>query len=131
MKFRSDYTTITIDEVKEQLHLFNEKTYAMSDESLRNHHKSCEQTEKWLLWHDHSSLSGSCLMLFLVRELFDPAIHLSSKEYKGKTGEYIDTQAITETPQLYLMGPSGSKDSEQLAFVPTRRECDFPNRSHI
>lgn len=62
-------------------------------------------------------------MLFLLRELYDLAVHLSSEEYKEKTGQDMDTQSVIEAPQLYFMGASGAKDCGQLSFLPTRREC--------
>ena len=63
-------------------------------------------------------------MLFLVREMNDPAVHLTSQEYKEKLGgKGVDVQSTTEAPHLYMLGDSGAKDSDKLAFVPTRREC--------
>ena len=35
----------------------------------------------------------------------------------------VDIQSTIEAPHLYLQGASGTKDSDQLAFVSTRREC--------
>ena len=35
----------------------------------------------------------------------------------------MDVQSIIEAPHLYMLGAAGAKDSDQLAFIPTRREC--------
>jgi hypothetical protein len=63
------------------------------------------------------------LMLSLLRELYDPAIHMTSTEFKNKNGLDINVQSAIEEPNLYMMGFSGSSDADQLMFVPTRREC--------
>ena len=63
-------------------------------------------------------------MLFLVREVYDPAVHLTGQEYKERHGgKGVDIQSTIEAPHLYMLGASGAKDSDQLAFLPTRREC--------
>lgn len=63
-------------------------------------------------------------MLFLVREVFDPAVHLTNQEQKEKQGgKGVDVQSAIEAPHLYMLGAAGAKDSDQLAFIPTRREC--------
>lgn len=63
-------------------------------------------------------------MLFLVREVFDPAVHLTNQEQKEKEGgKGVDVQSVIEAPHLYMLGAAGAKDSDQLAFIPTRREC--------
>ena len=63
-------------------------------------------------------------MLFLVREEYDSAAHFTNQEYKEKHGgKGVDVHSTIEVPHLYMLGASGAKDSDQLAFVPTRREC--------
>ena len=60
-------------------------------------------------------------MLFLVKEVYDPAVHLTNQEYKEKHGgKGVDVQSTIEVPHLYMLGASGAKDSDQLAFVPTK-----------
>lgn len=66
-------------------------------------------------------LRSSGFMLFLEREVFDPAAHLTSQEYKDEHGG-VDVQSIIEASHLYMLGASGAKDSDQLAFIPTLRQ---------
>lgn len=69
-------------------------------------------------------LSQSGMMLFLVREIYDPAIHLTNKEYHNKYGiPNSQVQSQIEIPQLYMMGMTGGTDVDQLEFSSTRREC--------
>jgi hypothetical protein len=57
-------------------------------------------------------------MLFLFRELYDPAIHLTNKEYLAKYHIPLDVQSKIETPHLYMLAVSGSEDgSEDAADV--------------
>ena len=59
-----------------------------------------------------------------MREVYDPAIRFTSQEYKERYGgKGVDIQSTIEVPHLYMLGVSGAKDSDQLAFLPTRREC--------
>ena len=58
-----------------------------------------------------------------MREVYDPAVHFISQEYKERHGgKGVDIQSTIEVPHLYMLGVSGAKDSDQLAFLPTRRE---------
>lgn len=62
-------------------------------------------------------------LLFLLREIYDPAVHLTDEELQAKSGLSRRVQSVIEQPRLYLMGMAGSSDADQLAFTPTRREC--------
>ncbi|KXJ06772.1 hypothetical protein AC249_AIPGENE6628 [Exaiptasia diaphana] len=62
-------------------------------------------------------------MLFLLWELYDPAVHLSNQEYLEKHDTRVDVQSKIESPHLYMLGVSGSSDANHLMFLPTRREC--------
>ena len=57
-----------------------------SDEpdKLHNQLKKVERTRHWLLWHDHAGIGRTGILLFLVREMYDPAIHLTNEEYLAK-----------------------------------------------
>lgn len=85
--------------------------------------KSMQRQRNWLIWHDHSGIGNRGLMLFLLRELYDPAIHMTRDEYKNKTGLEVNIQSVIEEPQLYIMGHSGCTDADQMMFIPTRRQC--------
>ena len=40
-------------------------------------------------------------MLFLVREVFDPDVHLTNQEHKEKQGgKGVDVQSVIEAPHL-------------------------------
>lgn len=115
-----DYQSMTDEEVNTRLSQLNEKA---TQSAAREKLKTMETTRHWMIWHDHSGLGNSGVMLFLLRELYDPACHLTSSEYKEKHGSYVDIQSAIEEPYLYLMGLSGSSDAEQLKYISTRREC--------
>ena len=115
---------MTPEQLKTRLQLLHEYSDNMRDDQLRQHLKKCERTRHWLIWHDHSSIASSGFMLFLVREVFDPAVHLTNQEQKEKQGgKGVDVQSVIEAPHLYMLGAAGAKDSDQLAFIPTNRQC--------
>lgn len=63
--------------------------------------------------HDHSSIVSSGFMLFLVRKVYDPAVYLTSKDYRERHGgKGVDVQSTIEAPHLYKLGASGAKDSD-------------------
>lgn len=115
----NEYENMRGEEIKTRLQELNEWKDEITDDEAREYLKQCERTRNWLIWHDHSSIASSGFMLFLVRELYDPAVHLTTKETRSEK----DLQSVVETPHLYMLGASGAKDSDQLAFIPTRREC--------
>lgn len=108
-----------------ELNEYTEEETGLAVDKLRARLKKIERTRHWLLWHDHSTISSTGFMLFLVRELYDPAIHLTDKEHQEKKGlnRAVSVQSKIERPHLYMMGASRSTDSDQLLFIPTRREC--------
>ena len=124
LRLRTDeeYARLSDESVQKRLDELFEPTSG-SNEDKRNHLKRLERQRFWMLWHDHSSLANNGFMLFLVRQLYDPAIHLTTKEYKEKTGKSVDIQATIEQPHLYIMGKSASTQEEQLLFIETRKEC--------
>ena len=83
------------------------------------------RTRHWLLWHDHAGIGRTGILLFLVREMYDPAIHLTNEEYlaKNTTTKKIDVQAEIEQLHLYMIGMCGSSDTDQVLCITTRREC--------
>ena len=126
LRLRTDqeYNSMTPQQLKTRLQLLHEYSDNMSVDQLCQHLKKCERTRHQLIWHDHSSIASSGFMLFLVREVFDPAVHLTNQEQKEKQGgKGVDVQSVIEAPHLYMLGAAGAKDSDQLAFIPTRREC--------
>ena len=53
-----------------------------------------------------------------MREVYDPAVHFTSQEYKERHGgKGADIQSTIEVPHvLYMLGVSGAKDSEPASF---------------
>ena len=118
LRLRTDqeYNSMTPEQLKTRLQVLHEYSDNMSNDQLRQHLKKCERTQHWLIWHDHSSIASSYFMLFLVREVFDPAVYLTNQEQKEKQGgKGVDVQSEIEAPHLYMLGAAGAKDSHQLA----------------
>ncbi|KAK3715334.1 hypothetical protein QZH41_010105 [Actinostola sp. cb2023] len=76
-----------------------------------------------MIWHDHSTVANHGHLLFLATVAYDPAFHLTSQEYKEKTGKDIDIQEEVESPQVYIIARCSDTDVEQLAYSETRCEC--------
>lgn len=126
LRLRSDqeYNSMAPQQLKTRLQVLHGYSDNMSNDQHHQHLKKFERTRRWLIWHDHSSIASSGFILFLVREVFDPAVHLTYQEWKEKHGgKGVDVQSVIEAPHLYILGAAGTKDSDQLAFIPTRREC--------
>ena len=127
MRIRSDdeYRKLSPEELKERLVFLNEVSTSVEPDKLRTQLKEAERTRHWLLWHDHAGIGSNGLLLFLLREMYDPAVHLTNEEYlaKNNTSKRVDVQAGIEQPHLYMMGLCGSSDADQVLFIPTRHEC--------
>ena len=71
-----------------------DETEALS--TMRQKLKNMERTRHLAVWHDHSSVENHGYLLFLVGVMYDPAIHLTDKEFKEKCGEEVEVQKIIE-----------------------------------
>ena len=58
-----------------------------SHDEIKQRLKNFQRKRHWLIWHDHSTLSNYGHMFFCVREMRDPAIHLSDAEARGQLGK--------------------------------------------
>lgn len=127
MRIRSDdeYNKLSPEELKERLVFLNEADTSGEPDKLRAQLKQVERTRHWLVWHDHAGIGSNGLLLFLLREMYDPAVHLTNEEYMAKYSitKAVDVQATIEQPHLYMMGMCGSSDADQMLFIPTRQEC--------
>lgn len=62
--------------------------------------------------------------MFAVWVVYDKAVFLSEKEYKEKSGISIPSlQPIIEVPEIYMIAPSSSSPSDQLALINDRVDC--------
>ena len=115
------YDQLPINQVIEQLNKINEEP-SENPEEMRMRLRRFQRQRHWLLWHDHSTLANYGHMLFCLREMYDPAIHLSKAEATKMFGREIDVQATVERPHLYILGQSRSTIEDQMRFVPTRQD---------
>lgn len=122
IKSEEYYTNLTEEETSSRLIQLGEQ-HKGSLQEKKAYLKSIERHRNWMVWHDHSSLANSGFMLFLMRQLYDPAVHLTKSEYSQKTGKIIDVQATIEKPHLYILSKARATTEAQLKFVATRSEC--------
>ncbi len=93
-------------------------------EQLRNQLAAPQRTRMLGIWHDHSTILQTGYILFAVWVLYDPGVFLTDREYAAKTGHAIQNlQAIVEQPMIYMIEPSSSSPSDQLALFGDRTEC--------
>ena len=71
--------------------------------TMRQKLKNMERTRHLAVWHDHYSVANHGYLLFLVGAMYDPAIHLTDKQFKEKCGEEVEVQKITEKAELYIV----------------------------
>ena len=93
-----EYSKLSQEEVKGRLFCLNKANMSEEPDKLCAQLKKLERTQNWLLWHDHAGIGSTGILLFLVHEMYNPAIHLTSEEYLVKSGttEKIDVQAEME-----------------------------------
>ena len=123
----------TPDEVnkmtREQLLSFMNSVHHKQDsdtplEKLRTELHIIQQTRTLAIWHDHSTILQTGYILFAVWVVYDSAVFLTEAEYKTKTGKHVDNiQALIEEPEIYMIAPSSSSPTDQLALIGDRLEC--------
>ena len=114
LKIKDDsyYNQLTKDELIEELQKIHEESSDDIDQ-MRKMLKTYQRQRHWLLYGH---------MLFCLRELYDPVIHMTRQEMLAKTGKNVDVQATVEEPQLCMLGQSRSTVEDQMNFIPTRQE---------
>lgn len=80
---------------------------------------SIQRTRNLAIWHDHSTILKTGYILFAVWVVYDPAVFFTDKE----CGIGSNIQETVEQPTIYMLAPSSSSPSDQLALIPDRVEC--------
>ena len=83
----SYYEEMSINSATKRLEKLNEDP-SLTEDPVR-HLKEIERSRHWLMWHDHSGLGNRGTMLILVRELYDPAIHMTDQEFEEQNGHKV------------------------------------------
>ena len=99
----SHYENMTRHDVVTRLTELNELQNSQDLATMKETLKSIERTRHLMIWHDHSTVANHGHLLFLVSVAYDPAFHLTSAEYKVKTGKDINIQEEVESPQVYII----------------------------
>ena len=55
--------------------------------------------------------------------VYDPAFYYTPAEMKTMTGVEVDVPTLVETPEIHILGQSGSSLDDQAQFSKTQREC--------
>ena len=96
----------------------------LSDDQLRAQFALTQRTRTLALWHDHSTILQTGYILFAIWVIYDLAVFLMKEEYKEKYGKHVNNlHEIIEDPLVYMIAPSGSSPSDQLALIGDRLEC--------
>ena len=92
-------------------------------EHLQSNVATLQHSRTLAIWHDHSTILQTGYILFATWIIYDPAVFLTDDQYTAKTGKYISNlQAIIEEPAIYMIAPSSSSPTDQLALVGDRLE---------
>ena len=93
-------------------------------EELQFQMKSIQHTRSLAIWHDHSTILQTGYILFAIWVIYDPAVFLTAAEYTAKSGRNVpNLQSFIEEPEIYMIAPSSSSPSDQLALIGDRLEC--------
>ena len=84
-----DFSALEEDQIEELYESFVSKTYT-SREEAETIMAELSNTRHILMWHDQSVISNYGHILITINTLYDPMIHLTSEEYKVKSGLDLD-----------------------------------------
>jgi len=120
----NSHSNLSGEAVKKRLKALNELTDEnLSEENMKEKLRLLETTRHLLVWLDNSTVGNHGYLVCLITCLYDPAVFLTSKEYKAKTGQTLNIQKLVETPEVHFIARCGSSDSELLMYSETRLEC--------
>ncbi|XP_019632908.1 PREDICTED: uncharacterized protein LOC109476416 isoform X2 [Branchiostoma belcheri] len=123
-----DYGSMTTEQLVKRLEELGEETSGESEDELREHLYSVENTRFESYWEDGASMANHGHILYLVATIYDPAVFLTNAEYYQKYKVKLNVQAMVERPEIYLIARCGGSDAEQLLYAETRRD-DLPTLS--
>ena len=102
--------------------LIHLRSAASPGEQLQSEIATLQRNRTLAVWYDHSILQTGYI-LFAKWVIYDPAVFFTENEYKAKTGKNItNLQGIIEEPAIYMIAPSSSSPTDQLALVGDRLE---------
>ena len=78
-----------------------------------------------MIWHDGSTINAHSYLLIMISYLYDPACHLTDKEFKNKYGINTNVQSIVE---IYLLSRYPPND-QQILYSKERFEDLFELKS--
>ena len=118
----TDIMKMTMDENLSFMKLINHEIDPTETlQQLQCKLKDYQHTRTLAIWHDHSTILSTGYILFAVWVIYDTAVFLTEAEYKTKSGRQIPSvQSIIEEPEIYMIAPSSSLPSDQLALVNDR-----------
>lgn len=88
---------------------------------LQSELATIQRTRNIAIWHDHSTILKNGYILFAIRIVYDAAVFLTESEYSSLTLKNI--QETVEQPVIYIISPSSSSPSDQIALIGDRVEC--------
>ena len=95
-----------------------------SIEELRHTVKMLQRNRTLAMWHD-STILQTGYILFAVWVIYDPAVFYTQEYWKSLNPQKgnVHIQSLVEEPMIYMIAPSSSSHTDQLALVGDRTEC--------
>ena len=118
------FDTMDIEEVRHKLYELHEHTDSSDTEpALRQRLKRIGRQRFFKVWHDHATIAEHGHFLVLMSYIYDPAFYYTSDEMKALKGIDIDVPTLVESPEIHILGRSGSSLDDQAEFNATRKQC--------
>ena len=92
---------------------------------MRQAIKEAETTRHFSIWHDAAIVANHGYVLFMIQNIYDPAVYYTNAEWHAKNPNKTATSVkkIIEQPEIYMIGQCSSSDEDQLHYCETRIEC--------
>ena len=94
----------------------------LTEPALRQRLKQVNRQRFFKVWHDHATIAGHGHFLVLMSCIYDPAFYYTSDEMKALKGIDIDVPTLVESPEIHILGRSGSSLDNQAEFNTTRNQ---------
>ena len=110
--------------MRHKLHELHERTDSSDTEpALRQRLKQVCRQRFFKVWHDHATIAGHGHFLVLMSCIYDSAFYYTSDEMKALKGIDIDVPTLVESPEIHILGRSGSSLDNQAEFNTIRKQC--------
>ena len=118
------YQTLPMDQCTILLQRYNLSVLEDDVNQMRQAIKEVETTRHFSIWHDAATVANHGYVLFMIQNIYNPAVYYTNTEWHGKYPKKTATsiQKIIEQPEVYMIGQCSS--SMRINYIIVKQELN-------